>query len=60
MILNPQDPRVMTSSGTFCVFDDAGRLIGAIRRPVEPNPIGPGREKVYLDRSDVPPGCTAP
>lgn len=59
MILNPQDSRVMATSGTFCVFDDAGRLIGAIRRPVEPQPLGPGREKVFLDRSALPADCTA-
>ncbi len=59
MIRNPEDPSVAPVSETFCVFDDEGRLIGAIRRPIAPDPIGPGREKVYLDRSVVRARCTA-
>lgn len=32
------------------LFDANGRLIGTITRPVEPEVVGPGREKVYLAR----------
>lgn len=32
------------------LFDADGRLIGTIIRPVEPEVVGPGREKVYLAR----------
>ena len=32
------------------LFDDSGRLIGVIARPVRPDVLGPGREKVYLSR----------
>jgi hypothetical protein len=32
------------------VFDAHGRLIGTITRPVAPDVLGPGREKVYLAR----------
>jgi hypothetical protein len=59
MILNPEDPRLQPTGGTVCVFDDAGRLIGAIRKPIAPDPIGPGREKVYLDRSVLPANSAA-
>ncbi len=32
------------------LFDEQGRLIGTIVRPVTPDVIGPGAEKVYLAR----------
>jgi hypothetical protein len=32
------------------VFDETGRLIGVITRPVVTDVLGPGREKVYLAR----------
>ncbi len=32
------------------LLDERGRLIGVITRPVEPDALGPGREKVYLAR----------
>ena len=32
------------------VIDEQGRVIGVISRPVESEILGPGREKVYLDR----------
>ena len=38
------------SSASLCLFDDRGRLIGTIRRPIERDPLGPGRETVYLER----------
>ena len=38
----------LTTGGTLCVFDDRGRLIGTITRPVSREPLGAGREKVYL------------
>ena len=46
-----QQPRLtLTTGGTLCVFDDRGRLIGTITRPVAREPLGAGREKVYLAR----------
>lgn len=32
------------------LLDDDGRVIGVISRPVEVDALGPGREKVYLQR----------
>jgi hypothetical protein len=32
------------------IFDAHGRLIGTITKPVAPEVLGPGREKVYLAR----------
>ena len=32
------------------ILDERGRVIGVITRPVEPEVLGPGREKVYLVR----------
>lgn len=32
------------------LLDERGRVIGVITRPVEPEALGPGREKVYLSR----------
>jgi len=32
------------------ILDEHGRPIGVISRPVEPEVLGPGREKVYLSR----------
>lgn len=32
------------------LYDDEGRLIGVIARPVVVDVLGPGREKVYLSR----------
>ncbi len=32
------------------VYDEHGRLIGVISRPVTTDALGPGREKVYLAR----------
>ena len=48
------DPRIIvTSGGTFCLYDDEGRFIGTITRPIERQPVGPGRETVYLARPSV-------
>ena len=33
------------------LLDDRGRVIGVITRPVDPEALGPGREKVYLARA---------
>ena len=33
------------------ILDERGRVIGVISRPVDPEVLGPGREKVYLARS---------
>ena len=47
------EPITMKSnSGSLRVFDDGGQLIGTIERPVAGEPLGPGREKVYLARRD--------
>ena len=51
MDFNPNDTRVIvTSGGTYCLFDGGGRLVGTIDHPVERQPVGPGRETVYLAR----------
>ncbi len=60
MMQNPDNPDVTaTSSGTYRVFDSSGRLIGTITRPVERQPIGPGRETVFLARADRAAGSAA-
>jgi hypothetical protein len=41
---------IITSGGTYCLFDGGGRLVGTIEHPVERQPVGPGRETVYLAR----------
>ena len=38
------------TAGVVCVYDDRGRLIGMIPHPRSGDPIGPGREKVFLER----------
>jgi hypothetical protein len=40
------------SSASLCLFDDGGRLIGTIHRPLARDPLGPGRETVYLERPE--------
>jgi hypothetical protein len=39
-----------TTGGSLCLFDDRGTMIGTIDRPVQRDPLGPGRETVYLVR----------
>jgi hypothetical protein len=39
-----------TSESRIELFDANGRLIGTITRPVQPEVVGPGAEKVYLAR----------
>jgi hypothetical protein len=34
--------------GEVYVFDERGRLIGTIPHPRSGEPVGPGRQKVYL------------
>ncbi len=41
---------IVTSGGTYCLFDHGGRLVGTIEHPVERQPLGPGRDTVYLAR----------
>ena len=41
------------------LLDANGRLIGTITRPVEPEVVGPGREKVYLARRSSKHGSQA-
>ena len=40
------------TGGSLCLFDERGALIGTIDRPVQHDPLGPGRETVYLARAD--------
>ena len=40
----------LTTGGSLCLFDERGSLIGTIDRPQEREPLGPGRETVYLAR----------
>jgi hypothetical protein len=47
------EPRMTTTSGgTLSLFDDRGRLIGTIERPLQREPLGPGRATVYLARPE--------
>lgn len=39
-----------TSDSRIELRDADGRVIGTISRPVDPDVVGPGREKVYLAR----------
>ncbi len=41
-----------TNGGSLCLFDDSGRFLGTVARPVERDPVGPGRDTVYLERPD--------
>lgn len=50
--MQQQHKLTLTTGGTFCVFDDRGRLVGTITRPVAREPLGAGREKVYLARPE--------
>jgi hypothetical protein len=44
------------------VFDDTGRRVGSVTRPVEPRMFGPHKGTVYLSRPlpGVAPGSSAP
>jgi hypothetical protein len=45
------EPRMtQAAGGSLSLFDDRGRLIGTIERPVQRDPLGPGRGTVYLAR----------
>jgi hypothetical protein len=47
-----KEPRMTKDTGgSLCLFDEGGALIGTIDRPVERDPLGPGRETVYLARA---------
>ena len=39
---------------SLCLYDEKGRLVGTIDRPVSRDLLGPGRETVYLSRSAQP------
>jgi hypothetical protein len=41
----------LTMDATLPVFDEQGALLGTIHRPRSPDPVGPGRETVYLVRA---------
>jgi hypothetical protein len=43
-----------TTDASLSLFDEQGGLVGTIRRPVSRDPVGPGRETVYLAREDTP------
>ena len=46
-----QEPSMtLTTGGSLCLFDERGRLIGTIDRPLQRDPLGPGRATVYLAR----------
>lgn len=60
MLATTNDPRVIvTSGGTMCLFDDRGQLIGTIAQPVARQPLGPGRETVFLSRAGERSGTAA-
>jgi hypothetical protein len=45
------EPRMtQVTGGSLRLFDERGRLIGTIDRPVQHDPLGPGRATVYLAR----------
>ena len=44
------DVKRSTDKQQVQVLDEQGRVIGVISRPVSPDVLGPGREKVYLAR----------
>ena len=45
-------PNVTYATGaSLCIFDERGQLIGTINRPIEREPLGPGRETVYLAKA---------
>ena len=50
---------IYTTGASLCVFDERGQLIGTINQPVEREPLGPGRETVYLARPRDARACTA-
>jgi hypothetical protein len=41
---------ICNSDSEIEVFDETGRMIGTITRPVDGVVLGPGRQKVYLAR----------
>jgi hypothetical protein len=46
-----EEPKMTrTDGGSLCLFDERGRLIGTVDRPSQREPLGPGRETVYLAR----------
>jgi hypothetical protein len=43
-----------TTHNRIEIFDESGKLVGVIVRPIEPSTaLGPGREKVYLARREA-------
>ncbi len=43
---------LLTTGGSLCLFDERGELLGTIDRPLRRDPLGPGRDTVYLARAD--------
>jgi hypothetical protein len=48
------------ADASLSLFDEQGGLVGTIRRPLSRDPVGPGRETVYLAREDAPMANLAP
>jgi hypothetical protein len=46
---------MLTTGASLCVFDDRGRLVGIIPHPAVRDPLGNGRETVYLARAQAAP-----
>jgi hypothetical protein len=43
----------------LCLFDDRGTLLGVIAHPVDREPLGPGRDTVFLARDGASTACVA-
>ncbi|HVT41268.1 MAG TPA: hypothetical protein VHE78_19685 [Gemmatimonadaceae bacterium] len=41
------------ANASLSLFDEQGDLVGMIHRPVSCDPVGAGRETVYLAREDA-------
>jgi hypothetical protein len=54
-----QTPMTRTTDSLIEILDANGRVIGTITRPVEPEALGPGREKVYLAKREGRPSQAA-
>jgi hypothetical protein len=47
------DLKMKLNADALSLFDERGGLVGTILRPVSRDPVGPGRETVYLARGDA-------
>lgn len=48
-----------TTGAHLCLFDDRGALLGVIDHPVDREPLGPGRDTVFLKRKGERTLCTS-